>query len=167
MYYTQAQAAEAITHMGANIDGLIAGISKVHNIWADIILVAGGTYMLCLLMGYATAVFFVPTMCKYYTSSAPAQKLTVMLILTICDWKTVTLYAGCYFGDRAPTANAHLAQTLKARISAMREFLSRIRAVRMVGLGKVVIPPIQVLHRDEVKYSIAVAEWMVTRLTTR
>ena len=54
----------AVTLMSTDIDGIASGVTKIHDIWASVIELGLGLYLLQRQVGAACVLFLVPAVCE-------------------------------------------------------------------------------------------------------
>lgn len=79
-----AKESAAVTLMSTDIDGIASGLQKIHDIWASIIELAIGIYLLERQIGSACFIILVPAACTLTASPLTSRALlTSMFQLSV------------------------------------------------------------------------------------
>ena len=166
--YAQTQAIATVSYMSSDIDGAATGIAKFHETWADFLYVAAGTYLLGLQIGWSAIFILVPSIGMW--NETPLL-LPIPAFLKATDTYRTTylagnVYAGQYLGNRAPNTRQIWDEIIKLRVTRTAAMLSQLKAIKMVGLDKLLLRPIVHFCRIELEHASISGEWLAIKLAT-
>ncbi|CEJ94182.1 hypothetical protein VHEMI09730 [[Torrubiella] hemipterigena] len=124
---TTAAEAAALTHISADIEGILDSIRMVHDLWIGLLELAVGLYILSTIVGKA---FFLP--------------LVPIIISTFIGW---------YVGKRMGPATMGWNQAIQDRISTISAIMGQITGIKMIGLEQIIVDFIQGLRKFEIEKS--------------
>ncbi|KJZ71929.1 hypothetical protein HIM_08685 [Hirsutella minnesotensis 3608] len=123
----KANESAAVTLMSTDIDGIEGGLDQFHDIWASVLELALGVYLLATIVGGASFLVVLPGL--------------------------ITMIASVELARRMAPARVSWNEKVQARVSAMSNVLSQMKSIKMTGLTPVVSEYIQGLRVVEVNYS--------------
>ncbi|KJZ73968.1 hypothetical protein HIM_06636 [Hirsutella minnesotensis 3608] len=124
---SQLKEVAAMTLMSADMDGIEMGLSELHNVWASILELVLGIYLLAKIVGGACFLVIVPGFISAIASFEIARR----------------------------TGPAHVAwnQKTETRVSAISNILSQLKSIKTSGLGCAIADSIQTLRVIEIDQS--------------
>ncbi|KAM4066385.1 ABC transporter [Hirsutella rhossiliensis] len=124
---SDARGSAAMTLMSADIDGIQTGLSVLHDVWASVIELALGIYLLATLVGSACVLAALPAL--------------------------FTTLASFEIARRMGPARVAWNEKIQTRVSAASNVLSQLKSIKMSGLAPAVTDYLQELRVNEMKYS--------------
>ncbi|KAK5996562.1 ABC multidrug transporter B [Cladobotryum mycophilum] len=125
--YSTAKESAAVTLMSTDIDGIEGGLAIMNDVWASIIELGLGIYILTMVVGGASFLVVMPVLVTTIASVEIARRMIPSRIA----WN----------------------EKIQERVATTANILGQVKGIKMTGLAPVVSEHIQNLRVVEVKYS--------------
>ncbi|CEJ89530.1 hypothetical protein VHEMI05371 [[Torrubiella] hemipterigena] len=124
---SEAKRSAAVTLMSTDMDGIQSGIVLFHEIWASIIELAIGIYLLATLVGKASFLVVIPSSINVAVSLRLSKRMSPARLLWI--------------------------KSIQTRVAATSVVLGQLKGIKMTGLAPTVGDKLQGLRVDELQKS--------------
>lgn len=145
---SEAKDLASATLMSTDIEGISLGLRVVHDIFATIIEVGIGIYLLTTVVGKASFLIIFPTIGKRLPFPLFCQ-----LIYSCTNMQLGSAVAAFEIGRRLAPALIAWNKEIQNRVSTTSSLLSQVKNIKMIGLKPVVTGVVQELRETEIEYS--------------
>lgn len=141
---SDAKDAAGVSLMTADVDGVIQPLDEIQNVWASFLDIGLGLYLLSTVVGKSFFLSSIPCIGKLHLSTCMITFLHFVAMVAI-TWA---------LGNKIGPAFSVWNRGIQERVTQVTLMLPQMKAIRMVGLDRVVESYAQGLRDHEVELSL-------------